>query len=523
MNSSITRRQLLQLASGACATTTLGSATILQAAAHDKAPAVHTTSSKRPPNLIFFLTDEQRADTMAAYGNKQIHVPTLNKLASKSVVFETAYVTQPVCTPSRGCLLTGLYPHTDGVTHNNLRLPAATPVLPEMLRPGQYKTAYFGKWHLGNETCRQHGFDEFESTEDSYQQYDTAACKNKPSGYKEWLLAHGQKLNGKKSFSRGFANKLPKELSKAAYVSELAIRFMETHRDEPWVVYVSFLDPHPPFSGPYDDLYPMDEMPVSPTFSIPLDPTVIPETKARRQWEIGRTQEYLSSMKAVQKLTALYWGKVTLVDEMAGKVLNKLAELGLDDRTIVSYTSDHGEMLGAHRMIEKSVMYDQAATVPLLLHIPWARSPARRVRTPVSQIDLVPTLLDLLGQNLPAHLQGQSLAPYLNAGERVTPRDVIVEWNLSDDPTEVDYKHPLRTIVTPEGWKLTLTSNGMGELYNRNRDPQEITNLFYKDDMLPIVLDLTHRIALWQRSTGDKPIPFTEEMWKKQQASFATA
>jgi arylsulfatase A-like enzyme len=264
-------------------------------------------------------------------------------------------------------------------------------------------------------------------------------------------------------------------------------------------------------------------MPVSPTFSTPLDPNVIPETRARREWEIQRNEQYIGTVDAVKKFTAIYWGKVTLVDEMAGGILEHLRQSGLDERTVVSYTSDHGEMLGGHQMTEKSVVYDQAAIVPLLLRVPWAKNPAARVHTPISQIDLVPTLLDLLGQDIPAHLQGKSLAPYLVSGQNVTPRDVIVEWNLSEDPTEMDYKNPLRVIVTSEGWKLTLTKDGVGELYDRNRDPQEVVNLFYKDDMLPIVLDLTQRIALWQHATGDNPIPFTEEMWRKQQKNFAAA
>lgn len=519
MNHLFTRRRLLQMVSGTCAAATVSARSLIAEMPREKAPAARPKS----PNLLFFLTDQQRRDTMGAYGNHQIHTPTLNRLASEAAVFETTYVTQPVCTPSRGCLMTGLYPHTHGATRNNLPLPSTVPTLPEMLSHGEFKTAYFGKWHLGNETCAHRGFDVFESTEDNYNSSGESACGNKLSGYSEFLISHGLKPNAKHGFSRDYANQLPKELSKAAWVAQRVISFMNEHRGQPWVIYASFLDPHPPFSGPYDHLYSTEEIPVSPTFSTPLDPTVIPETGARRQWEIKRSEQYIGSVEAVKKFTAIYWGKVTLVDEMAGRILDCVRQSGLDGRTIVSYTSDHGEMLGSHQMIQKSVVYDQAATVPLLLRIPWAKNPATRVHTPVSQIDLVPTLLDLLGQELPVHLQGKSLAPCLLAGQSVEPRDVIVEWNLSEDPTEMDYKHPLRTIVTPEGWKLTLTSNGMGELYDRKRDPQEIANLFYKDDMLPVVLDLTHRIALWQRATGDNPIPFTEAMWKEQQASFATA
>src|SRR4051812_1138348 len=108
------------------------------------------------PNLLFIFTDEQRADTLAAYGNHRIAMPHLNALAAQSTVFHNTYVTQPVCTPSRGSLMTGLYPHTHGCIVNNTPVPQNTPCLPEMLtRP--YTTGYMGKWHLGDEIFAQHG------------------------------------------------------------------------------------------------------------------------------------------------------------------------------------------------------------------------------------------------------------------------------------------------------------------------------------------------------------------------------
>jgi len=127
--------------------------------------------SARKPNLLFLWTDEQRADTMAVYGNSKIHAPNLNKLASESVVFEHAYITQPVCTPSRSTVMTGLWPHTNGCTENNISLPANIPCFPEILNDPDYRTGYFGKWHLGDEVFAQHGFEEWISIEDIYWEY----------------------------------------------------------------------------------------------------------------------------------------------------------------------------------------------------------------------------------------------------------------------------------------------------------------------------------------------------------------
>ena len=123
--------------------------------------------SKR--NLLFLWADQQRPDTMRVYGNTKIHRLNFNRLRDENVVFERPYVTQPVCTPSRSCvLLTGLGPHTSGCTTNNISLPKTTPAFPEILADKSYRTGYFGKWHLGDELFPQHGFEEWQSIEDLY-------------------------------------------------------------------------------------------------------------------------------------------------------------------------------------------------------------------------------------------------------------------------------------------------------------------------------------------------------------------
>ncbi|MGH2369997.1 MAG: sulfatase family protein, partial [Chloroflexota bacterium] len=112
-----------------------------------------------PKNILFLWTDEQRPDTIGAYGNPRIRTPNLDRLAARSVLFEQAYCAQPVCTPSRATVLTGTYPHTHGATHNNVPLPEDVPTIAELLRPRGYICGYVGKWHLGREIHPQRGFD----------------------------------------------------------------------------------------------------------------------------------------------------------------------------------------------------------------------------------------------------------------------------------------------------------------------------------------------------------------------------
>ena len=123
------------------------------------------------PNLLFLWTDQQRPDTMKVYGNSWIEAPNLNRLASESVVFEKCCDTQPVCTPARSSVMTGFWPHQNGCTNNNIALLRETPCVPEILKDPDYRTAYFGKWHLGDEVDAQHGFQEWVSIEDQYNSH----------------------------------------------------------------------------------------------------------------------------------------------------------------------------------------------------------------------------------------------------------------------------------------------------------------------------------------------------------------
>ena len=146
------------------------------------------------PNLLFLWADQQRPDTMRVYGNTQVHAPNFNKLADECVVFQNPYSTQPVCTPARSSVLTGLWPHTNGCVTNGIQLPKTTPAFPELLADSDYRTGYFGKWHLGDELFPQHGFEEWVSIEDIYgRSFSTDRDRDQRSTYDQFLRERGFK------------------------------------------------------------------------------------------------------------------------------------------------------------------------------------------------------------------------------------------------------------------------------------------------------------------------------------------
>ncbi len=483
----------------------------------------------KPLNLLFLFTDEQRADTMAAYGNRRIHTPNLDRLADQSTVFERAYVTQPVCTPSRASIMTGLWPHTSGCTQNNVPLRRDTPCLPEMLPAGRYATAYYGKWHLGDEILAQHGFDDWRSIEDGYRKYYSPGCdRGRRSDYHHFLVENGFVPRNGDAFSRAEAARLPEPFSKPAYLAREASRFLRARAGEAFVLFVNFLEPHMPFFGPRDNQYDPSDIPLPGNFD--CSPTADQHPKGRlfhehyRQSGCGQSAP-LSGPAAWRGLIARYWGLCSQVDTHVGTILAALEDAGLTDSTIVVYTSDHGDMMGSHQLAGKCVMFEEAVRVPLLVRLP-GQTAGRRVAAAVSQIDLAATLLDCMGHAVWSRQQGRSLRPVLEGQKPAATDDVIIEWNgpncgLAADvldrvelPRPLDdhctveeataaIRDPVRTIVTADGWKFACSPMGAHELYNLNDDPLETTSLARGAEFAPLMAELAGRIRAWQEHTGD--------------------
>jgi len=468
---------------------------------------------KRKPNLLFLWTDEQRADTMAAYGNRRIHAPHLNRLARQSVVFRNAHVTQPVCTPNRSAVMTGLWPHTSGCIKNNVPLPSEAPCLTELLADPDYRTAYMGKWHLGDEIFAQHGFEEWISIEDGYSRYySNGHSREARSDYHHFLIERGYEPDGGGKFSRSFAARRPIEHCKPRFLERQACDFLRRHRNEPFVLYVNFLEPHMPFFGPLDDEHDPQEVELPGNFRDPLEDNE--PLRYRIMRECCRAK-YGTAERDIRALIARYWGLVTQVDRSVGAILATLEDLGLADDTIVVYTSDHGDMMGAHHMVEKSVMYEEAVRVPWLIRVP--QGAGWFVREPVSQIDMVPTLLELMGRRRDAHLPGRSLVPLMK-GRDVTPEHVLIQWNpdsgamkvkpggtdlASEQQRQYLEQERSRAVIAPDGWKLCLSDRDKCQLFNLADDPGETVNLFDSSRCRDVVSRLTGKIHQWQESVVD--------------------
>jgi arylsulfatase A-like enzyme len=470
------------------------------------APAI-LRAARRPgdkPNLLFLWTDQQRADTLAAYGNKTFRVPVMNRLAAESVVFERPYVTQPVCTPSRSSVMSGLWPHQNGCLNNNIAMKPETKVVPELLADASYRTAYMGKWHLGDEIFAQHGFEEWQGIEDGiYQSYYSAGRdRNARSGYHKFLVSLGYKADDGNNFSRNFATKLPVEHSKPAFLANQASKFILKNQREPWMLYVNFLEPHTPFASALNDLHSAEEAPLPGNYpGIPA--TAEPEWYKRRRAENKGAKT--DTRDKLQRAARNYAGLCALVDQALGRILWALEASGQAENTVVVYTSDHGEMMGAHSLMAKQVMYEEAIRVPHLLRVPFRNQKPLRVKQPVSHIDIVPTVLELLGRK-ETGLPGRSLVPGLEG--RRPPGDVFLEWH--EDRKDSGKGPNGRTVISPDGYKLVVYDSDQCMLFDHNKDPLEMNNLCGTRETAAIESRLRKSIADFQKRTGDKlALPLT--------------
>ena len=493
-------------------------------------------NSKTSPNILFLFTDQQRADTLSCYGNTEINTPNLDKFANSSFVFENAYVSQPLCTPARSTILSGTYPHTNGCTTNNIPLDTSIPTIAELV-DSKYHRAYFGKWNLGDEVIPQHGFTHRISIDDGYRAwYSNKKYLDQISGHTNFLKNLGytpdEERFGAKVYSRQMSCNLPIEHTKASFMAKEINNFLDTNKHNPFILYAGFFEPHPPYSGPLNKVYNPEILKTPPHF--------LKKPDANTSYINQITAEYYSSLEEYdgspiskkedwKQLRANYYGNVSLIDQAIGNILDHLKEIGIADNTIVVYTSEHGEHLGDHSTLEKGLLYEESIKVPLIIHVPWLEKQPSTIKGYVSHIDIVPTLLDLIGTSpLPSNLQGKSIVNQLIGNKTLEDNYVFIEndnslqWkipffnefaqklllsekmnDLSKTQLETMKSLPWRSIISPEGLKLNLHAIDHCELYDLKNDPFEQINLYNHPNYQKIIKMLATKIYNWQIETND--------------------
>lgn len=386
-------------------------------------------------NVIFIVGDDHSAEVIGAYGNRQVRTPNLDKMAARGVIFDKAYVSSPVCAPSRQSLITGRYPHATGVSLLTSSFPENQVTIADYLTPKGYKTALIGKNHFNNQL--NHGFELKIERKDYEKQLalhppqalpDTVKVRPPWKPFKDpaaiWLNAEGLPSSTYDKDQPG------------TYYANKAIEFIEQNKDNRFLLWLGFEEPHSPFNFPveFSKKYRKEDM-VLPSGS-PEDDRWVPEIFK------GLTDEEKKGIKAS------YYSSVEFLDKNIGLVLDAVEKAGLTENTLIVYIGDHGYLLNDHKRFEKHSMWEQAVRAPLIVQGGHHFATDRRVQNLTTFIDLVPTAIDALGEAPLKNSQGKSFLPVLTQSGKKNARDFVFSEYLEDN----------KAMVRTTDWKYVFTS-----------------------------------------------------------------
>ncbi len=450
---------------------------LLMAALGMVAQAAEKGVNDNPRLNVLLLMADDLAVTLGCYGHPQAQTPHLDALARRAVLFERAYCQFPHCNPSRASLFSGLRPRDTGVSDNDDNLYANLPgvvTLPRHFRDHGYATARCGKiFHLGVPTGLE-SMDDPLAWEVGTPFRDERPYPNSRASTVRVPTGKGQGLKWQE-IAGSDDDLVDGQFAKAA------VEWLE-QRDpaRPFFLAVGFHRPHLPLVAPeqYYDLYPLENI------SLPAEPDLA-EDEADLPWPArnGAVPGYALSATPDQRRAAIraYLATVSYMDAQAGRVLSALKRLGLEEHTIVIFTSDHGWHLGEHGLWHKRSLFEESARVPLLIAMPGAKGSGTRSSSLVELLDLYPTLCDAAALPWPAgagpdqglRLQGLSLRAVLE-----DPKTEVHRGAFTAARRGMNAEHWGRSVRTSR-WRYTEWDEGRSgiELYDHDTDPGEFTNL----------------------------------------------
>ena len=459
--------------------------------------------SQQPPNLLFIMTDHQRADSLGMVQSGVEVTPHLNRLASESKVFTRAYNVCPLCVPARTSLATGKYPTTHGVVNNDFKGISAGDHKPihQYLSEAGYEVAHIGVHHIRVKpglTERVH-FAAWFGDED-YGQYLKAegldaAHKGCHAKLRTEIVRNldGQPVRKTYSGTETAVWPAAAEHFKDSFFAARAVEFLRAERPRPFALFVYLWAPHPPLAvpEPYASRFNPKEIELPDNVGTPASG----EPPDRRAGVAGLLAENVS-MPHWRRVWAAHLGLVNLADDAIGRVLRALDEAGHADDTLTVFTVDHGEHLGQHAMYQKMEMYEQAIRVPLIVHRPGTEP--HRFDIPVSHLDVLPTLLDLCGIDRPGDLDGTSLYGSVTSG--MPPRQKTVFSMYAGNDRVSDH----RRAVIAGRFKYIYDPEDLPELYDLETDPLEMHNLAAAEDYAEIRHKLHAECRQWGETHGDR-------------------
>lgn len=424
------------------------------------------------PNILFLFSDDQRTDTISAYGNSQIETPNLDQLVREGMSFKRAYcmgsIHGAVCQPSRAMLMSG---------RSLYRVPMdlkETPTFSELLRNAGYETFGTGKWHNNPESFIR-----------SFSQGTNVFM----GGMSNHLKVPLKDLDSK---TGSLVNKRTGDGFSTDLFAEAAIEFLESRQatpDKPFLAYVSFSSPHDPRMPPEEFRKNYDPEKLS------LPKNFLPQHPFNTGWMVGRDEALAAwprEEKVIREQLADYYGMITHLDFQVGKIIQALKKTGFDENTIIIFSSDHGLAMGSHGLLGKQNLYEVSMRTPLI--ISGKGIPAGSSTEALTYLyDLMPTICEMTGLSIPDGVEGKSLVPVMNGKEKSVRDSLFLTYENS------------QRAVTDGRWKLIRYPDiNKTQLFDLEKDPDEMNDLAGQKDFAGKEELLFSLLKRWQEKSGDK-------------------
>lgn len=458
------------------------------------------------PNILLLMPDQHRPDAIGAV-DPVVQTPTLDRIADGGVRFDRAYCQGPLCMPSRASLLTGRYVRDHGVNDNTIELAGDEPTFLHALDAAGYHNAAVGKLHLyGHSGRARHTSDQIERLHrfgfhEAFETVGKVATANVRSPYTDFLEEQGlyqqyvdwmQELSKRVQLEDGRPARsrpawtadpcpLPPETYQDAWVGTKTVEWIEQYsEDKPFFLQVGFPGPHSPFDAPaaYVERYRDADVKIGS-----LTPPELPDHEQGRDFfaaHLSLSSADTITEERVRELRRYYYANVTLIDEHVGRILDALERRGELERTWVIYTTDHGEMLGDHRLLSKITFYEPSAGVPLIVRPPGGMSGRVEPRL-VEQLDLTATMRAIAGAPDDPESEGRSLLGHFDAGgDGGFTRDVAVSEN-----------HGFAMFAT-QRFKIVVWEDTLEpvQLFDLEQDPAEDHSLVSDPTSAPLIEEL---------------------------------
>ena len=447
------------------------------------------TKAERPMNVLFIISDDLTYTALSCYGNKVCETPNIDRIAASGVRFTRAFCQGTYCGPSRASFMSGYYPHATGVLGYKSPRPQIgdRETWPQLFKNNGYHSARVSKiYHMGVPGGIEGGGDGADDPASWDEKYNSAGPEWKAPGDGETLEGNP---DGKKPVVGGNTFVVVEAdgddlVHSDGKTAAKAVELIKQHKDKPFWLGVGFVRPHVPFVAPrsyYPPFKPYSKMNLPR--KVEGDWLDIPKAGINYKTSVNMKMDIRRQKKAMGG----YYASVAFMDAQVGKVLDALTAAGLDDNTIVIFTSDHGYHLGEHDFWAKVSLRDESAGVPLIIRVP-GKKPAV-CHSLVELLDLYPTVAKLCGLSAPKRIQGKDISPLLD-----NPRLEVREHAFSVAPSRKGF------LLRSQDWAYIQygedASRGI-ELFDMRRDPQQFTNL--ADDV-----DHQDMVKRFQQELSDK-------------------